>query len=138
MGISKDNHHNTPQEPLASVPVFPCSESVDWKVIAHNWEILRIPFNLIIGLAGLTVLDFYREFTIWQATRGILAYGFLANVMYMLGPITEMYLNWIADWGKGKYLPEAVVVLIRSPFLSRLLFIAGCCYALKVTYGATV
>ena len=138
MGISKDNHHNTTQEPLASVPIFPCSEPADWKAIAYSWEILRIPFNLIIGLAGLTVLDFYREFTIWQATQGILTYAFLANVMFMLGPITEMYLNWIVDFKEGKFVPKAVQVLIRSPFLSRLLFIAGCCYALKVTYGATV
>jgi hypothetical protein len=101
-----------------------------WKAIAWRWEKLRLFYNLAVGVAGIPALlvagvagvgGLHPVFILIDT----LAYAFAANVCYLLGPITEMYLNWLADAGQNRYLPGFIVQLIRSRLLTALIWLAG-------------
>lgn len=128
-----ENPYQSPQavtEGTASVDKPP---EVSWKAIAKRWEILRLPFNLIVGLTGLLALAMVPKLTGASALGGAVAYGLCANVMYLLGPVTEMYVNWVVDVGAGRFVPRWLVTFVRSPYLTALLFVGGSLFSVGLT-----
>ena len=73
------------------------------KEIFIRREKLRVIYNatLLVVLIALLVLAFYFEAPgisgvgIFDFTLRILAYAFVANVLYFAGPIGESYLAWL-------------------------------------------
>ncbi|MEK6236087.1 MAG: hypothetical protein N2C14_15385, partial [Planctomycetales bacterium] len=47
------------------------------------------------------------------------------NVMYLLGPIVEMYANWLADAGEDRFLASFVIRLIRGYWITAIFFVSG-------------
>ena len=84
------------------------------------WESRRLPFNLIVGAAGCATIALTTLLLALPGNfpgppplfllAGSLVYGFLANVCYSLGPLTEllMYRLW------GPDAPRAGPVLFRQ------------------------
>jgi hypothetical protein len=64
-----------------------------WDAIAW-WEIRRIPYNLAVlvaGIVSIAVLAFIGpDEDIGSPLLGIIFYGFMANVCYTLGWVTEL------------------------------------------------
>jgi hypothetical protein len=71
------------------------------------WESRRLPYNLIVGGAGLVTLGVTRVFT-WVISepfipwQPIVVFGVLANFCYFLGPMVEIAVDKV--WGR-KVLP---------------------------------
>ena len=60
-----------------------------WQVIGW-WELRRIPFNLIVGLIGITTVI------------AILGYGVMANVFYTGGWVAELLVRrYRREWAHG-------------------------------------
>lgn len=97
-----------------------------WDAIAW-WEIRRVPFNLLVLVAGVLSEVILEPFGLvfW-----IIAYAVSANICYSLGWITELLWSWgdtaraealrpkIFRWGlifsvAVTLLPAAVVLLFR-------------------------
>ena len=81
------------------------SLSRDARPIFLAWEMLRIPFNLIVclvtlfmvGQRGWSDLHFW-----WDAAMGAI----LANLLYFAGPLTETYIHWLGyrkTWIRGVF-----------------------------------
>jgi len=130
---STDNPYKPPKAVTADTSPSGKSAEVSWKSIAKRWEILRLPFNLIVGLAGLLALAMVPTLTLADVVVGAVAYGLCANVMYLLGPVTEMYLNWFVDVGEDRIVPRWLVAFVRSPYLTALLFIGGSLFSVGLT-----
>jgi len=98
-----------------------------WKAIAWRWEKLRLFFNLAVGVSGIPALILAGLGGLHPVVIAFdtVAYGIAANVCYLFGPITEMYLNWLADVGQDRFLPRLIVQLIRSRLLTTLIWLAG-------------
>ena len=87
--------------------LFPAPAERSAGGILKWWESRRIPFNLIVGGAGLVTLGVMRVFTWlisepfvpWQA---IVVYGVAANLCYLFGPALEIAVDKV--WGR-KVLP---------------------------------
>ena len=129
-----DNPYQPPQTvtaALGSTPEKPAE--VSWKQIAKRWEILRLLYNLIVGLAGLLTLGMIPKLMAASIIGGVVAYGLCANVMYLLGPVTEMYLNWIVDAWEGRLVPRWLACFVRSRYLTGLLFTGGCLFSVGLT-----
>jgi hypothetical protein len=139
---STDNPYQSPQ--TASVdPSAPGKSSevnwksilkpseVNWKSILKRWEILRLPYNLVVGVAGLLVLVLIPFSPV--AIVGAIIYGLCANVMYLLGPVTELYLNWFVDVWEHRLVPRWLARFVRSRYAAALLFTAGTLFSVAVT-----
>jgi hypothetical protein len=133
MTAHTENPYQSPQTPTADTPPSAKPAEVSWKQIAKRWEILRLPYNLIVGLAGLLALAMIPTLTWREIIVGVVAYGLGANVMYLLGPITEMYLNWLVDVGEGRFVPRWVAKTVRSRYLTALLFLGGLLFSVGLT-----
>jgi hypothetical protein len=90
--------------------LFPAPAERSAGAILRWWEARRLPYNLIVGGAGLFTLAVIRVVT-WLpvvADGGfpplvlIAVYGGLANLCYLMGPMVEIGL--LAVWGR-KLLP---------------------------------
>lgn len=87
--------------------LFPAPAERSAGSILKWWESRRIPYNLIVGGAGLVTLGVFRVFT-WVIGEGfvpwqpIVVFGALANICYLLGPTVEIAVDKI--WGR-KVLP---------------------------------
>jgi hypothetical protein len=133
MTIDIENPYRSPEAKSiqGSLPVG--TVEVSWKAIAKRWEILRIPYNFIVGLAGLLALAMIPAQPWYNNVFGVVAYGLGANALYLLGPIAEMYLNWCVDvWG-GRLLPAWAARFVRSPYLTALLFVGGSLFSVGLT-----
>jgi hypothetical protein len=123
-----------PLNPYASPePYIAESQSVDeqrarhtanpWKEIARRWERLRIWYNAILHLCGIS--GFLNDpLYFLQGAEFALAYAIMANLCYLSGPIAEMYLNWFVDRWEQR-LPGFVVRVGRSTTLTIMLFTLG-------------
>lgn len=97
---------------------------------------LRVAYNLVVGAVGLgLVLMSHLPLSIDLAV-GIVLFGLAANLLYLLGPVSDMYLNWLADFGEHRFLPAIAVRVTRSWIPTALIFTAGTCFALLVTLAA--
>ena len=69
-----ENPYQSPQTPTAdtSPPAKPAE--VGWKQIARRWEILRLPYNVIVGLAGLLALAMIPTLSSREIIVGVVAY----------------------------------------------------------------
>jgi hypothetical protein len=126
-----DNPYQSPQT-VSADPSSPSMPSeVNWKSILKRWELLRLPYNLIVGLAGLPALALmgFSPGTI----GGAIIYGLVANVMYLLGPVIELYLNWFVDAGESRFVPRWLARFVRSRYVTALLFTAGTLFSVAVT-----
>ena len=108
------------------------SRPVPWKLIAARWEWLRLPYNFIVGAAGMVFVLFHPSEAI-QRIDEILLYAVGANVFYLLGPVGEMYLNWIIDAGEDRFLPAWIIFLVRSSLPTAFLFLAGAGFSFVLT-----
>jgi hypothetical protein len=67
-----------------------------------QWEILRIPFNVILFTLGLMwswpLKDTMTDEALFGYWGSVAAYGFTANVFFTLGPASEAY--WLAFRGR--------------------------------------
>lgn len=95
--------------------LFPAPAKRTVGSIIGWWEKRRLPYNLAVGAAGLVsltwgtilmVLPPMGSFVLfpWQ---GILVFGVLANVCYLLGPTVEILIEKI--WGR-EVLPTGPVL----------------------------
>lgn len=79
------------------------------KTALIHWEILRIPYNLVLLALGLVWSWPLRETMKEEAWFGywgsVFAYGLTANVFYTLGPAMEIYLQVFRGitLGKGRW-----------------------------------
>jgi hypothetical protein len=130
--VSIDNPYQSPEAVIAEKPPTKPAE-VSWKSIAKRWEILRLPFNLVVGLAGLLALAMVPRLAWEEMIGGAVAYGLCANVMYLLGPVTEMYFNWLVDAWEDRFVPRWLAGFVRSRYLTALLFVGGCLFSVGLT-----
>ena len=128
---STDNPYQSPQTVSTDPQSLSGSLEVNWKSILKRWELLRLPYNLVVGLAGLLALALvpFSPMTI----GGAIIYGLGANVMYLLGPVTELYLNWFVDAWENRLVPRWLARFVRSRYVTALLFIAGTLLSVGVT-----
>jgi hypothetical protein len=85
--------------------LFPAPAPRSAGAILRWWEARRLPYNLIVGSAGLVTVGMVRivswlpgvseGFPPWEP---IVAFGLLANVFYLLGPAVEIALHKL--WGR--------------------------------------
>ena len=68
-----------------------------------------------------------------MARTGIVVDGICANAMYLLGPVTEMYLNWFVDAWEGRLVPRWLAGFVRSRYTTGLLFAGGCLFSVVLT-----
>jgi hypothetical protein len=124
--------------PLESMTVPQTAPSNPWKAIARRWELLRILFNVLVGLAGLLPLLYRGQFPLGPPIIGIFFYGIAANIFYLFGPIAEMYLNWIADTRVNRILPRLMTDLLRTAFVTWLLFTVGTLFSVLLTVNVAL
>jgi hypothetical protein len=87
--------------------LFPAPAERSVGGILKWWESRRLPYNVMVGGAGLVTLGAFRVFTwlisepflMWQP---IVVFGVAANLCYLLGPAVEIAVDRI--WGR-KVLP---------------------------------
>ena len=123
---------NPYQSPQAEAPPDK-PEKVSWKAIAKRWEILRLPYNFVVGLAGLLALAIVLTLAWEDAIEGAIVYGLSANLLYLLGPITEMYMNWLVDAWEDRFVPRWLATFVRSSYLTGLLWIGGTLFSAGLT-----
>lgn len=78
--------------------------------IVKWWEKRRLPYNLIVGGAGLfsvTWLSFLQAIPPWSSPsfvpwQAVVAFGVMANICYTLGPTVEVLIQKLF---KGQILP---------------------------------
>jgi hypothetical protein len=127
------NPYQSPRTITADSQPSVRSVQSDWKLILKRWEVLRFLYNVIVGVAGLPALVMIPVPVLPVAIVGAVMYGFCANVMYLLGPVAELYLNWFVDaWG-DQSLPDWVSGFVRSRGLTALLFVAGILFSVGLT-----
>jgi hypothetical protein len=132
--LQPENPYQSPQTAsVVSLSSSALPTQVDWKSILKRWELLRLPYNAIVGLAGVFSLAMFPQAILPRVGGGIIAYGILANVMYLLGPVTELYLNWFLDAWEGRFVPRPVARFVRSRFLTALLFGGGSLFSVGLT-----
>ncbi len=139
MPLAADNPYAPPAAPTAGTDPTVVSASDPWKQVARRWELLRLPFNLIVGLCGLVVLwQLSRHPLPWGTLELVLVYGVAANGCYLIGPLGEMYLNWLADVLAERGWLLLLVRLVRSEHTTMALFLVGllCSVALTFAIGA--
>ncbi len=131
MTASTENPYQSPQAVTAEhrKAVAP----VDWKSILKRWEVLRIPYNLIVGIVGLLTLAMIPLSQLPIAIGEAIVYGIAANVMYLLGPVVELYLNWFVDAWEDRLVPKWVAQFVRSRYIMILLFVGGCLVSVGLT-----
>ncbi len=112
------------------------SSARPWKAIAWRWERLRLLFNAVVGMTGVAALAMNGRVGLFEAVEGAILYGLAANAFYSFGPLGEMYLNWLGDVGERRFLPGPVVDLIRSSFITWLMFLVGTLFSVLVTLVA--
>ena len=59
-------------------------------------------------MAGLLALALIPTMTWEDVIVGAVAYGLFANIMYLLRPVTEMYLNRFVDAWENWFVPRLV------------------------------
>jgi len=128
-----DNPYQPPKAVTADMSPSGKSAEVSWKQIAKRWEILRLPYNLFVGPAGLPALAMIPTLMWADVIVGAVAYGLCANVMYLLGPVTEMYVNWFVDTEEDRFVPRWIIGFVRSRYLTALLFVGGCLFSVGLT-----
>ena len=108
------------------------SPAEPWKSIARRWERLRVLYNALLFLAGLPalVLSVMNDGAIILVA--VAFYAFAANVLYLLGPIAEMYLNWLVD-AAPDYSPNLIEELVRSRWITVMAFVVGLLFSLALT-----
>jgi hypothetical protein len=82
-------------------------------------------------LAGLLVLALISFSP--SVIGGAIIYGLGANVMYLLGPVTELYLNWFVDAWESRFVPRWLARFVRSRYVTAIPFTAGTLFSLAVT-----
>jgi|GEM_PF-3823363 len=136
MPLAADNPYAPPSAPTAGTDPLFVSGPDPWKQIARRWELLRLPFNLIVGLCGLVVLwQLSRHQLPWGVLELAFVYGVAANGCYLIGPLGEMYLNWLADILAERGWLQPVVRLIRSEHSTMALFLVGLLFSVALTFA---
>jgi hypothetical protein len=133
MKTHSHNPYQPPEMAADDAPPTGTTAETGWKQIAKRWEMLRIPFNVIVGLTGVLMLAILPTLAWQQIAVGVVAYGFMANVMYLLGPIGEMYINWLVDALEKRIIPSWLARFVRSSYLTALLFLGGSLFSVGVT-----
>jgi hypothetical protein len=134
MSTDTHNPYASPTAAAAGTQAGDHIVPVDWKTILRRWEMLRIPFNLVVGIAGLIALSVFPAISGGEVlAAGIVVYGIGANVCYLFGPIAELYVNWFMEgWGK-RLLPEPIVTFFQSKALTWLMFLGGTLFSVILT-----
>ena len=125
------NPYSSPASDVAPEPIRPES----WKAIAWRWEKLRVFYNLAVGVSGIPalVVGVMTNHSIFFMAGGTLCYAVGANVCYLLGPIGEMYLNWLVDIGERRFVPEFAVRLIRGRYVTAAIWLGGTLGSMALT-----
>ena len=86
--------------------LFPAPAPRRAGAIVRWWEARRLPYNLMVGAAGLASLAVIEVVSLlpwmgggppWIPWQPIVAFGVLANLCYLLGPALEIALTRL--WG---------------------------------------
>jgi hypothetical protein len=131
-----DNPYQSPRTEDSAANAKPISfagRDDSWKAVLRRWEILRAPYNLIVGVAGLMALFLMPAISMTDALGGIVAYGLAANVMYLLGPAVELYLRWFAELGQGRIVPPGLQRIVRSRYVTIVLYVCGTAFSFLLT-----
>ncbi|MGD9644414.1 MAG: hypothetical protein AB7U73_01805 [Pirellulales bacterium] len=144
MAVEQQNPYASP-EPLTHRPGDSPDELANssstngtnpWKEIAARWERLRIWYNAILLLCGLSGFVF-DPFGFIQGAELALVYAVMANLCYFAGPLCEMYLNWIVDIF-STLLPTGIVSIVRAPVITWILFTLGTSGAALLTFALSI
>ncbi len=131
---SGENPYQSPQAITRDPPLLSAVPTpVQWKSVLKRWEFLRLAYNVIVGVTGLLVLTKFPSLLIPGILGDVIVYGLLANMMYLLGPVTELYLNWFVDAWEGRFVPRWSARVVRSRCLTLLLFAGGSLFSVIVT-----
>ncbi len=128
-----ENPFQPPQTETAAPRPSALPAPFDWKSVLRRWELLRLPYNLIVGVTGLLGLATVPPPFLLAGLVGADVYGLMANVMYLLGPVTELYLNWFVDAWEGWLVPGWAARFARSCYLTALLFVGGLLFSVGLT-----
>jgi hypothetical protein len=87
--------------------LFPAPAERSVGAIWRWWEGRRLPFNLIVGSAGILTLAIGQVVFLFFPDGGgrivpwqpVVAFGVLANVCYLLGPLAETAIHKL--WGRS-------------------------------------
>ena len=129
---ASENPYQSPPFVVDDASAAMRSADTDWKAVLRRWEILRVAYNVLVGATGLLTLMRFPSLSLDTIFLAVI-YGLCANVMYLLGPATELYLRWFAEAWEGRLVPEWVVDFARSRGLTGLLFVGGTLFAVGLT-----
>jgi hypothetical protein len=130
-----NNPYASPAAAPGGTPASDEAAQLDWKSVLRRWEVLRLPYNLIVGVTGLISLIMFPSVALGElmVVVGIVLYGIGANVCFFFGPIAELYINWFADtWGKRFFLGQ-IFNFSQSKVLTWFLFTAGTLFSVLLT-----
>ncbi len=130
---STANPYESPTAATVDSPASQPDSQFDWKSILKRWEILRIVYNLMVGAVGLLVLAAVPAPFLPEAIGSTIVYGLVANLLYLLGPATQLYLIWFADVWEGRLVPRWLARFVRSRYLTALLFLVGVLFSILLT-----
>jgi len=133
MATDTDNPYSSPILVPEDAEAIDVSAEVDWKVILRRWELLRILFNGIVGVAGLFSITIFPPLPLEELIAGIVLYGTAANICYFFGPLAQLYINWFASSAGKRLLPKSVRRFCQSAILTWLLFIGGTLFSVGLT-----
>jgi hypothetical protein len=131
MDESFENPYQSPLSVPETLTSAECEFRTDWKFVLKRWEHLRIFFNLFVGLSGLPAFTNLNDAPIVIFVA--IVYGVAANVMFLLGPATDLYFHWFADIWEGMIFPRWFCKFVRSGGLRMLLFVLGTLFSILLT-----
>lgn len=99
MVLPSENPYQTPAADLperAAAGLATGGPLAPWQRVLRNWELLRIPYNLLVGLTGIaSVLPQAGKLLHPGPLIGLVFYALGANFCFFIGPAIELYLAWI-------------------------------------------
>lgn len=107
----------------------------DWREIAARWERYRIPFNICLLVLGTGLLVMALGQAAIAMIPDVIVFGVVANLCYLFGPITEMYLGWFVERNHNR-IPPAIATFVLSAKCTTWMFLAGLTFSIMLTCGA--
>lgn len=118
----------------AEAGIVAIAGATDWRVIAARWERYRIPFNICLLVLGSGLLVMAMGVDAIMMVPGVIVFGVAANVCYLFGPITEMYLHWFVERQRDR-VPASIAAFVLSEKCTTWMFLLGLTFSVMLTCG---
>ena len=127
------NPYEAFEAPEAGVAIS-ADTTTDWREIAARWERYRIPFNICLLVLGTGLLVMAMGVEAIAMIPGVIVFGVAANLCYLCGPITEMYLGWFVERHHDR-TPPGIAAFVLSAKCTTWMFLAGLTFSIMLTCG---